>query len=333
MPKLRTVFMGSDPIVIPLLESLVSTHADVIELSCVYSQPDRARGRGMKMRENAVKAWAVVHGIACRQPEKPCDEDAAFLRDSGCDLLLVMAYGHLLSEKILAAPKLPPLNFHASLLPELRGASPIETAIATGRSVTGVTLMRIVRKMDAGDILDVEKVPIAADDDRASLSEKLSRACVPLFGRVLPKIQAGEFVFVPQNAVKATKCRILTPADGRIDFSMSAKEIRDRGRAFRQWPGLSAKLGGDDAVLKIGATAILSPETESAADVQPGEVVASGGFLDVATGEGILRIEELQRPGGKMMRAADFLRGRPIPAGSLFESPEDSEPPLENPLA
>jgi methionyl-tRNA formyltransferase len=331
MPKLKTVFMGSDPIVLPILESLVKDHDSSLELICVYTQPDRAHGRGLKVRENPVKAWAEAHNIPVRQPEEPGAEDAAYLREVGCDLLLVMAYGHMLSDEILAAPKNPPLNFHASLLPELRGASPIETAIATGRAETGVTLMRIVKKMDAGDILDVEKVAISPDDNRRSLAEKLAAACVPLFGRALPKILRGlkQSDFTPQNTARATKCRILTSDDGRIDFAMPAREIHNLGRAFSQWPGLSAKLEGDEQVFKIGETAVISDELQTA---RTGEVVASGRTLDVAAGQGILRIAKLQRPGGRMLVAADFLRGKPIPVGARFEGPAILRPPFEIPI-
>jgi methionyl-tRNA formyltransferase len=324
MARLKTVFMGSDPIVLPLLECLHARHADTLELVGVVAQPDRPHGRGLKMCENPVKAWAAAHGIATRQPEKPGAAEVEWLREVGCDLLLVMAYGHILSDALLAAPRLPPLNFHASLLPELRGASPIETAIATGRAETGVTLMRIVKRMDAGDILDVEKVPIAQKDTRASLAEKLAAACVPLVERALVGIHEGRFDFHPQDDSRATYCRILTKDDAALDFRSPAQELHDRCRALHIWPGTVFDLGGQR--IRVGSAEVI-PSQEAAA--APGVVVGNAGSLDVATGRGILRIRSLQRPGGKMLPAADFLRGMPIAVGTSIDSPVLASPPLE----
>jgi methionyl-tRNA formyltransferase len=314
MTKIRTVFMGSDAIVLPLLESLATRHADAIELVGVYAQPDRPHGRGMKMQENPVKEWARLHSIPTRQPEKPNDEDVAWLTDAGCELLLVMAYGHILKDKLLAVPKLPPLNFHASLLPELRGASPIDTAIATGRAETGVTLMKIVKKMDAGDALDVEKVAILPEDNRASLTTKLAAACVPLADRLIPRLASCHLPFQPQDEAKATYCRILEKDDSNMDFAASACVLHNRARGLHLWPGSAFDFGGQR--IKVGETALGCELTGAA----PGTVLASGKTLDIATGSGILHILKMQRPGGKMLQAHDFLRGLPIPVGTFLES-------------
>jgi methionyl-tRNA formyltransferase len=176
---LRTVFMGSDPIALPLLDALAVAHAGDIELVGIYTQPDRPSGRGMKLQANEIKQWALEHSLPIRQPEKLGQEDVDWLQEQRCDLLLVMAYGHILRQKLLDVPRLPPLNFHASLRPAA-GASPIETAIATGETRTGVTLMRIVRELDAGPMLDREVVEIAPEDDRASVYSNWP-GCVPLF--------------------------------------------------------------------------------------------------------------------------------------------------------
>lgn len=314
MTKIRTVFMGSDAIVLPLLECLATHHADAIELVGVYAQPDRPHGRGMKMQENPVKEWARLRNIPTRQPEKPNDEDVTWLREAGCELLLVMAYGHILRDNLLAVPKLPTLNFHASLLPELRGASPIDTAIATGRTETGVTLMKIVKKMDAGDMLDVEKVTIEPQDNRASLTTKLAAACVPLADRLIPRLAFGDWPFHPQNEKTASYCRILEKEDSNMDFSAAANELHNRARGLHLWPGSAFDFGGQR--IKVGETA-LGGESGGAA---PGTVVACGKTLDVATGAGILSILKMQRPGGKMLSAADFLRGMPIPVGTMLDS-------------
>ena len=314
MTKLRTIFMGSDPIVLPLLERLVSAHSDTVQLVGIFTQPDRPHGRGMKLCANPVKEWATQHGIPVHQPEKPSDDDLAWIKGLGCDLMLVMAYGHILKDAFLEAPRLPPLNFHASLLPELRGASPIESAIATGRKESGVTLMRIVKKMDSGDILDVEKVQIGPDENRAQLTSKLAQACVPLLDRAIPMLVAGQLPFKPQDEARVSFCRILTKDDSNMDFCASAQMLHDRCHALHLWPGSAFDLG--DQRIKVGETAVIS----DASDTPAGTVVGNTGALDVATGSGILRITRLQRPGGKMLTASEFLRGLPIAIGTMLAS-------------
>lgn len=308
--------MGSDAIVLPLLENLVTRHADALEVVGVFAQPDRPHGRGMKMIENPVKAWAAAHGIPTRQPEKPGDQDVEWLKDAGCELLLVMAYGHILKDAFLAAPKFAPLNFHASLLPELRGASPIDTAIATGRTETGVTLMKIVKKMDAGDALDVEKVAILPEDNRASLTTKLAAACVPLADRLVQRLAAGSdnWPWTTQDEGKVSYCRILEKDDSNLDFSTSAAELHNRARGLHLWPGTAFDFAGQR--MKVGETALGGGNPNAA----PGTVVACGKSLDVACGEGVLQLLKMQRPGGKMLSTADFLRGMAIPVGTVLES-------------
>ena len=312
MTRLKTVFMGSDPIVLPLLDAVLA--APELELACVYAQPDRPHGRGMKLMENPVKAWAVAHNIPCRQPEKPSAEDEAFLRECGCELLLVMAYGHMLKDALLAVPRLPPLNFHASLLPELRGASPIETAIATGRRETGVSLMRIVKKMDSGAVADVEKVPVSDADDRATLAEKLAAACPVLLSRALPKLAGEGLDFAEQDESRTSFCRILEKDDSNLDFSAPARELCCRIRGLRLWPGSAFPYAG--ARIRIGAAEALEEEPKAL----PGTVLAAKKTLDVATGRGVLRLFSLQRPGGRMLPATEFLNGLKIAPGEVLES-------------
>jgi methionyl-tRNA formyltransferase len=304
--------MGSDPIVLPLLDAVLA--APELELAAVYAQPDRPQGRGMKMAENPVKAWACAHNVPVRQPEKPGPEDALFLKDLGCDLLLVMAYGHMLKSDLLAAPRLPPLNFHASLLPELRGASPIETAIATGRTETGVSLMKIVKKMDAGAVADVEKVDISSGDDRASLALKLAAACPVLLSRAIARLLSDSLTFTEQDEAQASFCRILTKEDGALDFAAPAAELACRVRAFRQWPGTFFEHAGQR--IRVGSAEAL----EGDAGAAPGTILAAKKTLEVASGKGTLRLSALQRPGGKMLPAADFLNGLKLAPGEILAS-------------
>ena len=167
---LKLVFMGSDPIALPLLNWLHQAGSDVVQFSAVYTQPDRAVGRGQKIVANGIKRWAIERGIPVRQPEKMTKEARMELAADEPDLALVMAYGHILGERIIETPRLGTLNLHTSVLPELRGASPIQCAIVQGNRETGVSLMRIVRELDAGPVVDVERVKISNLDTALDLS-------------------------------------------------------------------------------------------------------------------------------------------------------------------
>lgn len=312
---LRTVFMGSDGIALPLLDAVAGEHAGTLELVGIYTQPDRPHGRGMKLQPNAIKQWALGRGIPVRQPDKLGAADVDWLLEQRCDVLLVMAYGHILRQKLLDTPRLPPLNFHASLLPKLRGASPIETAIATGETRTGVTLMRIVRQLDAGPMLDAEAVDIAPDDCRADVYAKLSAACVPLLRRAVPRLVSGDLEFTPQDDAQVTHCRIIRKEDGGMDFHAPAAELHNRCRAFQPWPG--AYFDHEGTRIRVGATHV-TPGVDAA----PGTVLPGAGTdgLPVQTGDGVLWLETLQRPGGRMLPAAEFLRGYPLPDGTVIPS-------------
>ena len=204
---LRTVFMGSDAIALPLLNLLADEACDTVTLVAVYTQPDRAVGRGQQVQPNAIKVWAQGRGLPVHQPEKLGPEELERLKSFTPDVALIMAYGHILRQDFISAPRLGTLNLHTSLLPKYRGASPIQTAIANGERETGVTLMRIVPALDAGPIADVERVDIALLDTASEVEAKLAGACIPLCARALPKLAAGTLGFVEQNAAEATFCR------------------------------------------------------------------------------------------------------------------------------
>lgn len=317
MPSL--VFMGSDPIALPGLTSLAETPG--VDLVAVFTQPDRKRGRGQRVVPNAIKEWATERGVPVRQPEKVGPEEAQWLRDQQVDAVLVMAYGHILKQDLLAAPRSGCLNLHASLLPELRGASPIETAIATGQTATGVSLMRIIKKMDAGAVADQETVVIDASDTAADLRTKIAQACVPLLQRNLSKMLDGTLEFSEQDDSRATYCRMLAKDDGALDFALPARDLHDRIRAFRDWPG--AFFTVTDTRLKVGR-ASSQPENRGSA---PGTIhEASSDALPVSTGDGTLLLHELQRPGGKRLPVSEFLLGFPLPPGTVATS--QTTPPL-----
>jgi len=305
----RIVFMGSDAIALPILHFL--SEQEGIELAGVYTQPDRPSGRGKRVRPNPIKEWAVANGLKVREPEKPEEAESAWLRGQEVSLVIVMAYGHLLKQSLLEAVEGRFYNLHASLLPVYRGASPVETALAEGEKATGVSLMRIVSKMDAGPLVDREVVTIEESDDGSSLREKLAAACVPLLNRNLDDLLAGRAEEQPQDDNVASYCRLLRKEDGRLDFSMPARLLVRRVAAFRVWPGCFFEVG--DVRVKVGCAGAAMESVEAL----PGEILGErDGALALATGEGVLALRQLQRPGGKMLAASEFLRGFPLPTGT-----------------
>jgi len=231
-----------------------------------------------------------------------------------------MAYGHILKDEFIGTPRCGMLNLHTSLLPKLRGASPIQSAVATGERETGVTLMRIVRQLDAGPIVDAERVPIGRLDTAADVETQLARACVPLVARGLGALARGTLTETPQEDAAATYCRKLGKEDGAVDFAAPAAMLAARINGLFPWPSCSAEIAGQPVKLGLADVAAEpSPGTTPAAG--PGRVVGqdADGLL-VATGTGTLRLRRLQRPGGRMLPAADFLRGFPVPVGTQLPS-------------
>ena len=308
--KHRIAFFGSDEIALPFLESL---QASGVEVSAVLTQPDRRSGRGRILKPNPIKQWALESGVACRDPQKPSSEETEWLKSLEIELIIIMAYGHILKRDLLEAASLGSFNLHASLLPAYRGASPIETALASGESDTGVTLMRVVPRMDAGPIIDVETVPVSEEDTGVTLRGKIAFACVPLMERNLDALFEGRCLEKPQDETKATYCRKLTKNDGLMDFRVPARLLAHRIQAFRSWPGVSFPFGG--LRIRVGKSSVedLSLEPGQVATLREGE-------FSIGTVQGALVVHELQKPGGRMLPAKDFLRGFPIPDGTILES-------------
>ena len=314
----KIAFFGSDEIALPCLQAM-STSFDNIEISAVLTQPDRRSGRGRTLRSNPIKQWAIESSVPVRDPQKPGIEEVTWLKELGVDLILVMAYGHILKQALLDAAPLGCFNLHASLLPKYRGASPIETSIAMGEEITGVTLMQVIPQMDAGPIIDSESIYITSEDTGISARGKIAKACIPLINRSLPTLISKNFQKVEQVEKDATYCRKLNKADGRMDFSLSADDLVCRNRAFEGWPG-SYFLDGD-TILRIGK---MEKDLRDL-NLKPGqryeEVVDS---LIVGTGSGAISISELQKPGGKMLPVSDFLRGYSLPSKISFSLPSES---------
>lgn len=314
--KIRWVFMGSDAIALPALEMLGSAPPVPLECVGVFTQPDRAKGRGMRLQENAIKRWAKERDIPVRQPDRCGDADCQWILEQEVDLILVMAYGQILRKSLLSIPRLGVLNLHASILPRLRGASPIPTAIACGYRETGVSLMKIVPKLDAGPVCDAEKVVIDEEIDGPALAGAMGQACVPLLSRALPAVIAGEAKFVEQEESEVTFSRIIRKSDAILDFRRSAKELYNHIRAFQPWPG--AQFSYEGVVIKIGAA---QAKEDSGRQIPPGTLhIEASGTIGVHCGEGYLQLHKLQRAGGKMLSAPEFLRGFPMINGKCLES-------------
>lgn len=314
---MKIVFLGSDGIALPMLEWIAGPGRAIGEVVAVYTQPDRPVGRGQKVQPNAIKAWALARGLPVLQPEKINEDVRLAYAALGADLGLVMAYGHILKDAFIATPRLGTVNLHASLLPALRGASPIQTAVATGCGETGVSLMRIVRELDAGPVADVERVPIGPRDTALDVEQRLAAACVPLIERTLPKLADGTLEFVAQDASRATFCRRLTREDGAIDFGAPARTLAARINGLFPWPACSVEIHGQPVKLGLAEAA----GEAVPAGTQAGAVLGQDSEgLRVATGDGVLRLLRLQRPGARMMPAPEFLRGFPVPEGALLHS-------------
>ncbi|MFP6854233.1 MAG: methionyl-tRNA formyltransferase, partial [Opitutales bacterium] len=313
----RIAFMGSDAIALPILRFLFQE--DGLDLTVVYTQPDRPSGRGKRLRPNPIKEWAVANQVEVRDPSKLEKSEDHWLREAGLSFAIVMAYGHILKPSFLKAIDGRFYNLHASLLPAYRGASPVETALAEGEKKTGVSLMRIISRMDAGPVIDREETPIGENEDGSSLRKKLSLACIPLLKRNLEGLVSGNPQEQLQVEQDASYCRRLRKVDGRLDFSLPASSLALRVAAFRTWPGCFFEFG--EARIKVGSAKAIT----ECVDAAPSEILGEiDGCLRVATGQGILALRELQRPGGAMLPAIDFLRGFALPAGTqLSTAPTD----------
>ncbi len=317
---LQIIFFGADAIALPLLDWIAGEGASLARIIAVWTQPDRPAGRGQQVVPNAIKAWATARGLPVFQPEKLTESARLELAAREADLGLVMAYGHILRDDFIATPRLGMLNLHTSILPLFRGASPIQSAIASGERETGVTLMRIVRRLDAGPVAAVARVAVSAEDTSLEVEAKLAAASVALVAGALPLLRAGTLVFSEQVESAASYCRKLAKEDGGLDFAESAHCLAARVNGLYPWPACTVELAGQ--TIKLGLA-------EAWADIhggrptsgRPGEVLgADAEALWVATGAGVLRLRKLQRPGGRMLAASDFLRGFAVPAGTIIAS-------------
>jgi methionyl-tRNA formyltransferase len=303
--RLRVAFMGTPDFAATALKA-VAAHHDVV---CVYSQPPRPAGRGYKLVPSAVQAKAETLGIPVRCPVNlKSPEDQAAFADLALDIAVVAAYGLILPQAILDAPRLGCINIHASLLPRWRGAAPIQRAIMAGDSATGVTIMQMDKGLDTGAMLSTERLPIGHDDTAATIHDGLAGIGAKLVVETLARLAIGDVVPTPQPEEGVTYAQKIDKAEARIDWLRPAAEVSAKIRGLSPFPGAWCELGGER--VKILNAAIGNGEGE------PGTALDAA--LTVACGQGAVRLTRLQRAGAKPTDADGFLNGRPVPCGTKF---------------
>lgn len=312
------VFCGTPAFAVPTLEKLVEAGHSV---PLVVTQPDRPRGRGMEVSVSPVKDAATRMGLAMVQPAtiKNNTEFRDQLAAIGPDAIIVVGYGRIIPQWMIDLPRLGNLNLHASLLPKYRGAAPIQWAIASGDSVTGVTTMRIDAGLDTGDMLMQAELPVAADDTAISLGPKLAAIGAELMIETLRGLESGQVRAIPQDHSRATLAPILKKEDGRMDFSRSARELFNRLRGFQPWPGAFTTFKGK--ILQVHR----AQPAGIGARLTPGQIAVEGARLFAGCGqdaglETVLELMEIQLEGKRRMTAAEFINGyRPQSGDHLGE--------------
>ena len=306
---MRIVFCGTGDIGLPSMKALADSPRH--EVVGVVTQPDRPAGRDLRPKASAVKTEALARQFPLAQPER-IRKDFSALAEWKPDLMVVAAYGQILSREVLQIPRLGCLNLHASLLPRHRGASPIQAAILAGDSETGVTSMYMDEGLDTGDTLLHRRITILPDETGGGLHDRLADLAPGVLLESLDLLEKGSAPRVPQDSALATYAAKLGKQDGRLDWNEPATRLARTVRAMNPWPGASARLGG--SVLKIHFA------TETADSGDPGTVLSTGpeGIL-VAAGAGSLLLREVQMEGRKRLPGGEFLRGFPLTAGTKFD--------------
>ena len=315
---MRIVFMGTGEIALPTLRWLLSDE-NPGEVVGIYTQPDKKIGRKQVLVAPEVKQLGIAAGIEVIQPGSLRKEPESIekLRELGPDLIVVMAYGQILPRTVLELPPKGCVNLHASLLPRHRGASPIQAAIRDGDEISGITLMHVVPKLDAGDMILKETTPILPDDTGGSLHDKLADLGPRLLARGLPLLAEGTASAEPQDESQVTYAGKLERDDGVIDWNRDASSIERLIRAYAPWPGTttSLDLNGETKKLKIFPPVEVIPGSESA----PGTLATEGERLIVSCGQDQLALTgDLQLEGRTRLPVADFLRGTNLPSGTVL---------------
>jgi methionyl-tRNA formyltransferase len=302
MAPLKIVFAGTPDFSVPTLNALIDAGHDI---RAVYTQPDRPSGRGRRLTASPVKETATANGLPLFQPGTLRDAQAIeVLRRHGAELMVVVAYGLLLPKGVLEAPPLGCVNVHASLLPRWRGAAPIQRCILAGDRESGVTIMRLEEGLDTGPLYLKRRIPVESGETGGSLHDRLAKLGASALMEALPGIAEGTLVPELQDDALATYAKKLGKEEAWVDWTRPAIELDRLVRAFDPWPVAQTKLG--DITLRLRSSEIRG---EEASPEPPGRVVAAGrGGIDVATGQGLLRITRLQVPGKRPIPAAEFLK-------------------------
>ena len=301
---MRIVFMGTPDIAATCLKKIL---ADGFEVVGAYTQPDRPKGRGMKLVASPVKEVALAAGIPVYQPENFREEESVeALRALKPDVCAVVAYGRILPQKVLDVPTFGCINIHASLLPKYRGSAPYQWAVLDGRKETGVTAMYLCREMDAGDIIDVSKTPIGENETAGELLNKLAVLGAELLSKTLSRFEKeGKLPAVPQNPEEVSYAPMLDKTMCPIDWNQTAVQVHNHVRGLHPWPVATFVLQGK--TFKVHDTRVVSGSGT------PGQILGlTKTGLVVACGEGAVEITSLQAEGGKRMAAPDYFRGHPL---------------------
>jgi methionyl-tRNA formyltransferase len=313
---MKIIFFGSAHFAVPAVEALIKSP---YEVCCVVTQPDKKKGRHLHLSGTDVSAVAKQAGLKVFQPENVNSPEAYdYLKSFSADIFVIVAYGQIFSQAVLDIPKLIPINIHASLLPKYRGAAPINWAIINGEKTTGVSIIKVTRKMDAGPIITQKEIPINKNDDSIGLEDKLRLLGADLLMAAFSSIKNKTFKLIEQNEAKVVIAPKLKKADGCINWGAPATEIHNLIRGCLPWPGAFTYYKGK--LLKI-FKAEIAQDLSCQNKVQPGEVAQiteAKNEIVVAAAKGYLVIEELQLEGGKRMTAKEFVHGHKVKPGDLF---------------
>ncbi|MEE9504263.1 MAG: methionyl-tRNA formyltransferase [Thermodesulfobacteriota bacterium] len=308
---MNIIFMGTPEFAIPSLAMLAASDNNILG---VVTQPDRPRGRGKKLHPPPIKTLAQQHGLSVIQPVGVKEENfIKSLKGQNPDLIVVVAFGQILPPKILRIPHHGCINLHASLLPAHRGAAPINWALIKGEETTGVTTIFMNEWMDTGDILLKKEIEIEKTDDALSLSHRLSTLGAKLLLETIRQLKKGDLSSTPQDHSKASYAPALKKEDGNIEWKMEAQAIHNQIRGTVPWPGTATNL--DNKLLKILKSKVIEEENQE----PPGKISqVSPEGIKVATGKCYLLLTEVQLQDRKRMKAAEFVRGHPIPIGTML---------------
>ena len=307
---MKIVFMGTPEFAVPSLKALCENGYDVVG---VFTQPDRPKGRGNKVIASPVKQLAVEKGIPVFQPQRIRKDGVEDLKSLAPDLCVTAAFGQILSQEILDIPRLGTVNVHASLLPRHRGSAPINWAILQGDHTVGVTTMMTDKGIDTGDMLLKAETPYIQGETAGELTIRMAELGAKLLIDTLKAMENGTLTRIPQDHENMTYDPMLTKEMGIIDWTHSAADIVNRIHGLNPWPGCSTAVEG-------GRLKLLRAEVADGAG-QPGEIIVADAKqgLIIAAGEGAVRINQLQAPGGKPMSSKDYLRGHPMTVGTVLK--------------